>query len=450
MKNTKKRKNRIARVYLTHIVQLKFQNVMKKQLLTAALMLSGIFALTPSVADAKSSMDSNLKLLWMNTDVAPLTLDVRQGFGRDGKFYLQNKATKKIEVWNETGKIDELPSGGGTNITFDDAGNILVRIGTFPDPFNKDVNELRIISADGSKVVDVTLSGITGGRLDFWGHVQGNVLDEEVGGIIYMGTTYYPQLIEIPIIGGKQDVANTYPYTYTSPFGIAGNFATTTFISNWEGSESISILSPLYNKTNCNSIQKLLLDDDGNWSHDSYYVTPRHNGCAGFYIFKLGGQEYIVYPSGDNNADGFTVSKLATKTTSDVEDSDNEVRIATKYSEQKDDGNPMYVGNAFFGNHLTAEAISETQAYIYQYFPSGYIAKYEFTVDNGVGIKDTEVAKPIVIGGKGEITIEGEPASIEVYTMSGILISRNEHNVKCIPGTYIVKTDSGATKVMVK
>ena len=62
---------------------------MKKQLLTAALMLTGMFALTPSVADAKSTMDSNLTLLWMNTDVAPLTLDVRQGFGRDGKFYLQ-------------------------------------------------------------------------------------------------------------------------------------------------------------------------------------------------------------------------------------------------------------------------------------------------------------------------------------------------------------------------
>ena len=78
---------------------------MKKQLLTAALMLTGMFALTPSVADAKSTMDSNLTLLWMNTDVAPLTLDVRQGFGRDGKFYLQNKAAKTIEVWNETGKI---------------------------------------------------------------------------------------------------------------------------------------------------------------------------------------------------------------------------------------------------------------------------------------------------------------------------------------------------------
>ena len=90
---------------------------MKKQLLTATIMLTGMFVLTPSIADAKSSMDSNLKLLWMNTDVAPLHTSARQGFGMNGKFYLQNKDTKQIEVWDETGKITDIPSGEGTNIT---------------------------------------------------------------------------------------------------------------------------------------------------------------------------------------------------------------------------------------------------------------------------------------------------------------------------------------------
>lgn len=86
---------------------------MKKQLLTATIMLTGMFVLTPSIADAKSSMDSNLKLLWMNTDVAPLHTSARQGFGMNGKFYLQNKDTKQIEVWDETGKITDIPSGEG-------------------------------------------------------------------------------------------------------------------------------------------------------------------------------------------------------------------------------------------------------------------------------------------------------------------------------------------------
>lgn len=421
---------------------------MKRQLLTAALMLTGIFALTPS-ADAKSSMDSKLTLLWMNTDVAPLELDARQGFGKNGKFYIQNKSTKKIEIWDGTGKIDEISSGDGTNITFDDAGNIIVRIGTFNTPYVSTRNELRIIPADGSTVIDIPLSGITAGRLDFWGHVRGNVLDKVTGGVLYMGTMYYPSLIEIPIIDGKQDVANTYSYSYTSPFGIAGNFATTTIASSWEGLEDLAVLSPYVSKTNCNSIQKMSLDGDGNWVHNSFYVTPRHNGCTGFYIFKLGDQEYIVYPSGSTNADGFTVSKLATKAISGVEDTDESVRIASKYSEQKDDGNPMYINNAFYGNHLNVEVISATEAYIYQYFPKGYIAKYLFNILSS-GIADVEAGKAIVIGGNGEIKITGEASSIEVYTIGGVLISKNQTGVKCAPGTYIVKADNNVTKVMVK
>lgn len=421
---------------------------MKRQLLTAAFMLTGIFALTPSV-DAKSSMDSNLTMLWMNTDVAPLASDARQGFGKNGKFYLQNKATSKIEVWDQTGKIDEIASGGGTNITTDDAGNIIVRVGTFNTPYVSTRNELRIIPADGSAVIDIPLSGITAGRLDFWGHIRGNVLDKVTGGILYMGTGWYPSLIEIPIIGGKQDVTNTYPYTYTSPFGVAGNFATTTIISSWDGLEDLTILSPLYNKTNCNSIQKMALDTAGNWTHSAYFITPRHNGCAGYYIFKLGEQKYIVYPSGSNNADGFTVSKLATKAISTIEDSDESLRVATKYSEEKDDGNVMYGNNAYFGNHLNVEVVSSTEAYIYQYFPSGYIAKYSFKVVPS-GISGAKAGKVSVVGGKGEITITGDASSIEVYNIGGALISKNQKNIKCAPGTYIVKADNNVTKLMVK
>ncbi|WP_353332257.1 hypothetical protein [Bacteroides sedimenti] len=421
---------------------------MKKQLLTVALMLIGIFAMAPSV-DAKSTMDSNLTLLWMNTDVAPLELNARQGFGKNGKFYLQNKDTKKIEIWDGTGKISEIASGEGTNMTFDDAGNIIVRIGTFNTPYVATRNELRIIPADGSNVIDIPLSGITPGRLDFWGHVRGNVLDKVTGGILYMGTAWYPSLIEIPIIDGKQDVANTYTYSYTSPFGVSGNFATTMLASSWEGGEDLAILSPLFNKTNCNSIQKMSLDEDGNWVHNSYYVTPRHSGCAGFYIFKLGEQKYIVYPSGANNADGFTVSKLTTKAISDVEASDESVRVATKYSEQKDDGNTMYINNAFYGNHLSVEVVSDNEAYIYQYYPKGYIAKYSFKLTS-TGIAGVETSKATVIGGIGEIKISGEASSIEVYTIGGALISKNQTVVKCAPGTYIVKADKNTTKVMVK
>ncbi|MCH4156830.1 MAG: hypothetical protein LKF31_11065 [Muribaculaceae bacterium] len=422
---------------------------MKKQLLSAALMLLGVVALSPSV-DAKSTMDSTLSLEWMNTDVSTLETNARQAFAKDGKFYLQNKATSKIEVWDGTGKLSEIASGGGTNITTDDAGNIIVRLGTFNTNYVNTRNEMRIISADGTKTVDLPLSGIPANRADFWGHVKGNVLDATTGGMLYMGVTWYPNIVEIPIINGAQDVTNTYTYHYTSPFGISGNITTTTLMSAWNGDEHLSVLSPYITKTNCNSIEQLGLDTDGNWVHKGFYITPRHNGCSGYTLFTMGGQRFIVYSTGSNNADGFSIAKVAVKDSSKFEDTDENYRVGTKYAETGDDGKVTYANNAFYGNHFSAETISDTEAYIYQYFPKGYIAKYKFTYKNsGVkAVKSTPDYK--VIGRNGEITVTGANGNIEVYTIGGALISTGAASVNCAPGLYIVKVNGQATKVVVK
>lgn len=429
---------------------------MKKQLLSGAMMLLGIVAMMPT-ANAGSSMDHALSLEWMNTDVAPISLDARQGFGMNGKFYIQNKATQKIEVWNETGKLEEIASGGGTNITRDDAGNIIVRLGTFnTDYTDKTRNEMRIISADRTKTVDIPLLGITAGRLDFWGNIKGNVLDTTNGGVLYMGTNWHGFITEIPVVNGAQDVTNTYQYSYANPFKTAGTFTTTSLLSGWDGIEDFTLLSPFNGtgtvKTTGNSIQKMALDAEENWVIDSYFITPRHNGCTGYCIFKVGDQKFIVYSSGSNDADGFTVSKLATKAASDVEDSDESYRIATKYAETGDDGNVLYKNNAFYGNHFSVDPIDATHCYIYQYFPAGYIAKYKFDTTGLTGIESVgaDEAKAKVLAGAGEINVEGEASAIEVYNAGGALISNGSANVKCAPGLYIVRVDGKATKVIVK
>jgi len=168
---------------------------MKRNLLFGAALIASM-AVTAPTATAKSSMDHNLKCLWMNTDVAPLHTSARQGVAVNGKFYLQNKDTQKIEIWNETGKIGELDSGKGTNITRDDAGNIIVRTGEFNTNYN--VNKgVRIISTAG-EVKDFEIAGIPGGRADFWGHVAGDVMSDD-GGVMFMGTMWQPNLIEVPI-----------------------------------------------------------------------------------------------------------------------------------------------------------------------------------------------------------------------------------------------------------
>lgn len=168
---------------------------MKTNLLFGAALIASLAVSAPST-NAKSAMDHNLKCLWMNTDVAPLHTSARQGVAVNGKFYLQNKDTQKIEIWDQTGKVGELDSGKGTNITRDDAGNIIVRTGEFNTNYN--VNKgVRIISPTG-ETKDFEIAGIPAGRADFWGHVSGNVLSDK-GGILYMGTWWQPNMIEVPI-----------------------------------------------------------------------------------------------------------------------------------------------------------------------------------------------------------------------------------------------------------
>lgn len=429
---------------------------MKKSLLFGAVALAGTFAMS-----AQPAMDDCLELMWQNKDVVAIGANnARQGFGRDGKFYLQNYSTQKVEVWDETGKIDEINSGAGTNISFDDAGNIIVSARQFPNAGNDEgTDQYVLISADLStnKTIDVVKQPT--GRHDFFGHTSGDVFSEDGAFLYTFGQWDGSAIREIYIVNGEQDVENSIIYdSYSSPHKVPGNAATTAMISAWQDYDFLAIISPLGNTsgggdrtTDCNSIEKFVLDGDMNWVHDSYFITPRHSGCTGMYIFKMGGQDYIVYPSGDNFLDGFSVARLATKDTYEVEDSDMDYLVGTKYSETNLDGTAVYDGaNAFYGVHFSVDVISDTEAYIYQFMPGAYIAQFKFTVENGSvdGVDAAPAAK--VYGGDGEIIVRGDAKSIKVYNVGGVLVSEDETNVKCAPGMYIVKADNNVTKVVVK
>ncbi len=427
---------------------------MKKNLLMGAALIASMAVYAPS-ATAKSSMDRSLKCLWMNTDVAPLHTSARQGVAVNGKFYLQNKDTQKIEIWNETGKIGELESGKGTNITRDDAGNIIVRTGEFNTNYN--VNKgVRIITPAG-EVKDFEIAGIPGGRADFWGHVAGDVMSKD-GGVLFMGTMWQPNMIEVPIVNGAQAVEDTYPYNFVQneAIKVGGTFTTTHTICAYKfDTESIALLSPNVQITsttsgNGNSIYRLTLDNDDNWVPTGFYVTPNHNGCSGFEIFELNGKKYIVYPSGSNNADGFTVSSLKVKDTPANEDADKDVRIATKYAEAKEDGSDvLYKNNAFYGCHLSVEPATENSVYIYEYVPNAYIAKYEFTVQSS-SVKSVEAENDAVVyGTNGKIVVKGEGVA-NVYTTAGALVATGNGEISCDAGIYIVMVNGKATKVIVK
>ena len=158
---------------------------MKKFLLLAAT------AAMVASATAQVPCEGTLKLDWkVAKDKLPAALETRQGFGLNGKFYIQNKSTKSIEVYDQNGKTNEvLPTGGmNTAISYDDAGNILVGNTAFPNSWRTDTINLKIIAADGKSFKDVTImtdGAVVKGRCDFMGKASGNLLSED-GGVLWL------------------------------------------------------------------------------------------------------------------------------------------------------------------------------------------------------------------------------------------------------------------------
>ncbi len=490
---------------------------------------------------------------WIIKDGLPAALDARQAAVVNGKFYIQNKATSSIEVWDANGKTEtSLASGASTNITSDEAGNIIVRLGAFPNKFASDVAELRIYPAAGGDPVDVTLTGIPEARCDFFGKVRGNVLSED-GGVMYLCVTGVKSVTVVPIISGVQDPDGTYnaPISSITPDNM-------TLVQPF-GASDITITR----RATGNGIVKGVFDGE---TLDETYIfnTPERHSIAGSCAFTMGGVDYIVYNVSESTEyrDGFAIAKATNE----------EGNTIIARHEQMEGSKP----NGFQSNWTYAEVVSDTETHIYQYYPGGYIAMYTFvaptpapaveqiyvigtvgstagdwkpndgsivlakkegttnvfegtftptnasegfgffamsstlgtndtdwtgfnagrlgapaadfvianetetdivkgtdasfkiaatgkeykatvdldkmkiTVTELSGVDAVETAKATVVGGRGEINVYGEYTTIQVFTTGGALVSKNEANVQCAAGIYIVKVDNKTVKVIVK
>lgn len=314
--------------------------------------------------------------VWKSVTV-PTAVDARQGVLKDGKWYIQNKATKTVEVWTQEGKssTEFYESGTGANICTDDAGNIIVRIGVFPNSFSSFAAELRIIPADGSVPVDVFLTGIPAGRCDYFGHAQGNVLSSN-GGKLYF-TIGTAQVAVIHIANGVQSVNKTL----FVPIAVTADASTIVYSFTTDEKEHVIVA-----KRGTDSYLDCI------WNNDILVSTPlvtpkKHsiNGCA---LFTMGGENYIVYPNSASAAykDGFSIAGFST-------DGNNTELI--NHPETLPAA-PNIIQADWFG----VEVVSDTQAKIYQYCPGGYFAMYEFEMptpiekaDAGLSFEDATVVK---------------------------------------------------------
>jgi len=306
--------------------------------------------------------------LWVIDDLSFLTAaDMRQGFGMNGKFYINNKADQKVLVVDENGLANtEFEGGANCGITRDEAGNIVVSNAKFPDAWSEAT--IKVINPETGDVKEYTVPAECGieGRCDFIGFAKGNLMED---GVIYLTGAANSGISILTIAGGEVNADECYvaPCDGLSPT----SSTVINYYTDLEGEESL-----LYVTRNAALVK---IGFDGEELVPATMTLPNKGACNGTFAFVWDNKEFFVYPTLANYLNGFAVAEA------NAEAPIVEVPATAAAN-----------GNTFQANWLNAEVVNKNEVLIYQYYPGdvyGMIAVYRLTkVGGGIEelVNDTE------------------------------------------------------------
>lgn len=298
------------------------------------------------VASAVAVQAQTLTQDWKMTTGLPSAAEARDGIGGKGKIWTNDKSSAKLTYWDESGVHSLSVGAGGTAITMDDAGNIIISTSMYVGG----CTAYKILPYGETSVKDLSVKlpdGVTPVGMQYMGRAKGDVMSAE-GGVFYIGST--ANAVKVFVAGGVQDVAKSKAITTGMPAGAE------TIIQPVSSSlDDDEIL--LRNRSQKNFYY---------WNGEKYvaYSAPwKANSTCGGDAFKLNGTLYTIEPSGTDYVDGFVI----------VDRSTNKV-VATHEAEF---ATAVRKPN---GNSLTAEKVDEYTINIYQYVPGQIVAKYTFSL----------------------------------------------------------------------
>ncbi len=334
--------------------------------------------------------------VWEISDVSFLPVaDTRQGFGMNGKFYVNDKATETIYEIGPDG-----PTGttyeGGRNVGFsrDQAGNLVVSDALFPNAWagNPVIKVINPITGD---VVTHTLPAdvVNFGRSDNMGFARGNLLDE--GELYLVGAGSGTTISRIAISGGEVDEAGSY---LANCDGVNPNSgAVLNYYTDASGEPAVLYVN------RSSAVVKMRYDGD-----DFVGTTvslPGKGNCNGAFPFVWNGTDYLLYPTVNNYRDGFAVAEPnAAEPIVDVP------QTATTDA------------NTYQADWLNAEVIDSRHVAIYQYYPGGHLTLWRLTKQGGILRGD--------VNEDGAINISDVTALID-YLLSGSTDGINLDNTDC-------------------
>lgn len=330
---------------------------MKKLLLIAAMAAVALGA----------SAGYNLEKLW-EFETSDLGLDLaqtRQGFGMDGKFYINDKSTQTILIVDENGLSQTtLPGGLNCGITRDEAGNIIVSNWQFPNNCIGG-NILVVDPITGEVLKNYTIPDDCGlqGRSDFIGFAKGDMTQD--GAIYLFGgnspTPLNPEptspwtdgIAVVTIADGDVDVDNCYTVPMDGLIGI--NTSVVYYYKDLAGEDALifSYRSGADSK----------ITFDGEEMIRSTFLLPNKGASNGVFPLIWDGKEMFIYPNKPNYGNGFAIGEIGAE--------EPIIQVEATIST---------AANSFQANWVNAE-ITEDGVIIYQYYPGKNITVYRLTKD---------------------------------------------------------------------
>ena len=297
--------------------------------------------------------DYKIEPLWVIDDLSFLpTADVRQGFGMNGKFYINNKADQKVLVIDQDGLLNtEYPGGINCGITRDEAGNLVISHAQFPYAWG-DSAIIKVINPENGFVKEYAVPVECGieGRCDFLGFAKGNLMED---GVLYLTGATNSGVSIMTIAGGEVSVDECY---VTPCDGLSPTSSTViNYYTDLAGEDAL-----LYVTRNAALVK---IGFDGEELVPATLTLPGKGACNGTFPFIWDEKEFFVYPTLPNYMDGFAVAEAGAEAPI-VEIP--AVAVANANTYQAD----------WLNAEICTDKNDKEYVTIYQYYPGGRLAVY--------------------------------------------------------------------------
>jgi hypothetical protein len=330
------------------------------------LLLAAFFAVL-----SVSAQEFTLTEVTSTANVPTDRMNNRQGFGYSGAFIVMDKVLGQINSYNpEDGSlIGTLETGATASwpaVTRDDAGNIIARVdNSWPGNFMADTVIMKIFPVGSEEPIDVVGNIFAdfeaeNGRCDFFSFIEGNVMDEDEGGILWLVTAKSTGILKVPFLGGEID------HDHIALFPVEGATlapTSSTVVNPYVAADGTKHYM-LWTR-NANAVD-LVMNDTEDGFIGTTFTLPNKGATNGCFPFTFGGKDLVIYTTLPNYGNAWAIAEK-----------NAEEPIAVVPEE------PGYVTNGFQCNWLNAELVNEHKAIIYQYFPGNYFKTYELTIPGG-------------------------------------------------------------------